>query len=390
MGRVMAGSNRSNTGKKALDAVWIRAAGHCELCSKDLTQDRITLTPAKLGQVAHILPASPDGPRSTAGHTVDTAEALTNDPGNLMLLCASCHVEIDKTPQGYPAQDLTVQHEAFLAAVKFAVSSAHSNPGTGLIVLGRHFQTKVRIEPSQLQAAMWRDCIRPLGDPLVVELPEPDDEGRDDRYYRSVRSQLGKHIRRDLSPARSLLGDEPWVGVAAIADIPSLVILGHMLGDRRRRKIYSSDRATGLVWLDSSAVPRPFSFEFSGDGDQARPVALVMSISALIPNRDVNAVLPDANIARFTAGDPAYSYVKNADFIGHFRDQLQRRLSELEAHSSQPIHVFPAIPAALAIEFGALLSTNHQHGYWIYDRDGPTDAFRRHVSLDHLSKENAA
>ncbi|KAF1003705.1 MAG: hypothetical protein GAK28_04472 [Luteibacter sp.] len=386
----MAGSNRSNTGKKALDAVWIRAAGHCELCSKDLTRDRITLTPAKLGQVAHILPASPDGPRSTDGHTVDAAEALTNDPGNLMLLCASCHVDIDKTPEGYPAQDLTYQHEAFLDAVKFAANSAHSNPGTGMIVLGQHFQTKVRIDPSQLQAAMWRDCIRPVGAPLIVELPEPDQEGRDDRYYRAVRSRLDKNIRRDLSPARSVLGDEPWLGVAAIADIPSLVILGKMLGDRRRRKIYSSDRTTGLVWRDGSAVASPFTFDFNGDGDETRPIALVISISAFIPERDVHAVLPNASVARFTAAAPSYDYVQNADFIGHFRDQIQRRLSELEAYSPLPIHVLPAIPAALAIEFGAVLSTNHQHCYWIYDRDGPTDAFRRHVSLDHLSKEYAA
>ncbi|MFS9599153.1 SAVED domain-containing protein, partial [Klebsiella variicola] len=34
-----------------------------------------------------------------------------------------------------------------------------------------------------------------------------------------------------------------------------------------------------------------------------------------------------------------------------------------------PIHVFAAIPAALAIEFGALLTTQHQHTYLIFDRD---------------------
>jgi len=384
------GSKRVDSSPRAKDAVWIRAAGHCELCSKDLTQDRITLTPAKLGQVAHILPASPDGPRGSDGHIVENAEALTDDPGNLMLLCASCHVDIDKTPDGYPAHDLTTQHEAFLEAVRFAANTAHTNPGAGLIVLGKHFSTKVRIEPSQLQAAMWRDKLRPARVPHIVELPELDEEGRDARYYRTVRLKLEDQIGRELTHARGVLGDEPWVAIAAIADMPSLMVLGQVLGDRRRRKIYSSNRTTGLAWPDLKASPAPFTFELGEEGDGSRPIALIMSVSAEIPDRDVRLVLPNATIARFSASEPAYSYLKNADFIGHFRDQIQRHLSVLEARSAQPIHVFPAIPAALAIEFGALLSTNHQHGYWIYDRDRPTDEFRHHLSLDSLTQERAA
>jgi hypothetical protein len=54
---------------------------------------------------------------------------------------------------------------------------------------------------------------------------------------------------------------------------------------------------------------------------------------------------------------------------------LQARLSQLEAESDQPIHVFAAIPAALGIEFGALLSTQHAHRYVIYDREGESNAF---------------
>lgn len=377
----MAGTKRIGSGDKAKDAVWIRAAGHCELCSKDLTQDRITLTRKKLGEVAHIFPASPDGPRGSDGHTVASVEALTDDPGNLMLLCGSCHTEIDKTPEGYPASDLTAQHELFLAAIRFAAESAHANPGAGLVVLGRHFSTKVRIDPSQLQAAMWRDSIRPLRPPHVVELPELDREGRDDRYYRNVRERLEDQIGRELTHARGVLGDEPWIALAAIADIPSLMILGQVIGDRRRRRIYSLNRDTGLRWSDPNALPEPFSIGEVPD-DQAGPLALVLSISAEVPDRDVLAALPNAKIVCFNAAEPAYGYVKNEKFIGHFRDQLQRTLSELEARSPDPIHIFAAIPAALAVEFGALLSTNHRHGYRIYDRDPPTNVFRFHLSLD--------
>ena len=377
----MAGTKRIDAGSKAKDAVWIRAAGHCELCSKDLTQDRITLTSKKLGEVAHILPASPDGPRGSDGHSVESLAALTDDPGNLMLLCGSCHTSIDKTPEGFPASDLTDRHTAYLASIRFAAEDAHANPGAGLIVLGRHFTTRVRIEPSDLQKAMWRDRVEPLRPPLVVDLPELDQEGRDGRYYRHVRTILENHITRELTHARGLLGDEPWVGLAAIGDIPSLMILGQVIGDRRRRKLYSLDRHTGLRWSDPDALPQPFSVVEDQD-DPVGPLALVLSISAEVPDRDVLAALPEAHIVRFAAAEPAYAYVKNEKFIGHFRDQLQRTLSDLEARSPDPINVFAAIPAALAVEFGALLSTNHRHGYRIDDRDPPTNAFRFHLSLD--------
>ena len=377
----MAGKKRVDAGDKAKEAVWIRAAGHCELCSKDLTQDRITLTRKKLGEVAHILPASPDGPRGSDGYSVEDLAALTNDPGNLMLLCASCHTSIDKTPKGFPASDLTDRHNAYLAAVKFAAQHAHAHPGAGLIVLGKHFSTRVRIEPSDLQTAMWRDRVEPHRPPLVVDLPELDEHGRDERYYRSVRKKLENAITHELTQVRERLGDEPWVGLAAIADIPSLMILGQVIGDRRRRKLYSFDRQAGLRWSDPAAIPQPFLVG-EDRNFQAGPLALVLSISAEVPDRDVLDALPGAHIVRFTTAEPGYAYVKNETFIGHFRDHLQRTLSDLEARSPDPIHVFAAIPAALAIEFGALLSTNHRHGYRIYDRDPPTNAFRFHLSLD--------
>ncbi len=61
--------------------------------------------------------------------------------------------------------------------------------------------------------------------------------------------------------------------------------------------------------------------------------------------------------------------VQNRRVIHAFRNALQIRLSQLEAMTASTIHVFPAIPAALAIEFGALLTTQHQHQYLIFDRD---------------------
>lgn len=373
---------REEASPRTKDAVWLRAAGHCELCSRDLSYERLALTPTKLGQVAHILPASPDGPRSTNGEKVASVADLLdrNDPGNLMLLCGVCHEEIDKTPDHYPAEDLTAQHEAFLEAIRFAATRAKAHAGHGVLIQGNHFDSLARIDPTQIQSALWRDQIRPLGRPLIIDLPKLDGGVRDDAYHRAVRKKIEYAIERQLPAAQSEDGDGPVVGVAGIADMPSMMIAGQLLGDRRRRKVYSHDRTTGLVWPDSAAEPMDFVFMF--DAQTAGPVALALEISAPLPLDEVRAAVPGINLARFAATEPSYAYIRNEQFIHHFREHLQRCLGVVEAHSPEPIHLFMAVPAALALELGALLSTNHRHPYRVYDRDDHTKQFRHHLTFD--------
>lgn len=373
---------REDASPRTRDAVWLRAAGHCELCSRDLTYERLALTPAKLGEVAHILPASPDGPRGNNGEKVLSVEELLrrNEPGNLMLLCGVCHDEIDKTPDHYPAEDLTGQHEAFLEAIRFAATRAKAHAGQGLLIQGNHFENLARIDPTQIQSALWRDQIRPLGRPLTIDLPTLDGGIRDEAYHATVRRKIAHFLDRNIPVTKSEEGDGLVVGVAGIADMPSMMIAGQLLGDRRRRKVYSHDRTTGLVWPDADAEPKDFSFEF--DPRAPGPVALALEISAPLPLDEIRAAVNGANIARFTATEPSYSYIRNESFIHHFREQLQPRLAVLEAHSPEPIHLFMAIPAALAFELGAVLSTNHRHRYHVYDRDDRTKQFRHHVNFD--------
>ncbi|HHA2422482.1 HNH endonuclease [Stenotrophomonas maltophilia] len=374
--------NREDASPKVKDAVWIRAAGHCELCGRDLSYERLSLSIAKLGEVAHILPASPDGPRGSNGGTVTSLADLSdrNDPGNLMLLCDSCHREIDKTPSFYPAEDLTAQHEAFIESIRFAATRAKANQGQGVLIQGNHFETLARIDPTEIQTALWRDRTRPVGRPLIIDLPRLDGGVRDDAYYVAVRKKLKYSIDRDIPSTQSDDGDGLVLGIAGIADMPSMMLAGQAIGDRRRRKLYSSDRKTGLVWPDISAKPKDFKFEF--EKIDAGPVAFLLEISVVLSTDAIHAATTVGSIARFTASDPSYSYIRNGEFIDHFREQIQPALGIIEAHTAEPIHLFMAIPAALAFELGALLSTNHRHKYIVYDIDDQSKTYRQHTTIE--------
>jgi len=94
-----------------------------------------------------------------------------------------------------------------------------------------------------------------------------------------------------------------------------------------------------------------------------------MSISAQIPERDVLQALPDARIAILTIDAPSTLMVRNRKVVDAFREAIQTPLSDLEALTGEPLHIFASIPAVLAIEFGAFLTMQHRHPYIVYDRE---------------------
>jgi len=378
---------RQNTSQLIKTKVWIRAAGHCELCGKNLLEEIVALKNFFEGEVAHIRPAAM-GPRATEGYSEEDARRLTNDIDNLMLLCPNCHTSIDKADDGvYRAEDLVDRHQGYVERIQVAATTPHNELGAGIIVVGKHFSTKARIEPSELQRAMFAQAIRPIQRPLPIELPEIIDR-RTAVYYESVRHLVTRRIESEFAAARSQMGDEPLAAIAGLADIPSLMIVGNILGDRRRRTVFHLDRDTRLQAPDPQAeLP---TYAYTPPPDSEGPLALVINVSATIPLTDVLAALPGARVATFAALTPSLHHVRHNGFIAAFREQLQVQLSVLEASTVDAIHVFAAIPGAYAIEFGALLSLNHQHGYRIFDRDDLTKAFCHHLDFHHHPSQELA
>ncbi|WP_416873611.1 HNH endonuclease [Kitasatospora sp. SC0581] len=57
-----------------------------------------------MAELAHIIPASTNGPRATEG--ADLTESERADPTNILVLCPTCHTMIDKGYSQYPAGEL--------------------------------------------------------------------------------------------------------------------------------------------------------------------------------------------------------------------------------------------------------------------------------------------
>lgn len=359
-------SGRQSTPEAVRRLVWIRAAGHCELCGRDISDDPRMRSPTRWGEVAHVLPAGPTGPRATAGYSSRTAREHTADPDNLIAACPTCHTLIDREPELHTTELLHKLHQAQLQRIRLTARQPNASQTMGLLFIGHHFVSRNNLSERTLVPAMLADGMVPVDFPERVDLPEPPSTGRDTAYWRHVEDIVEHKVESALRRAASMRGDPPILSVAALADIPSLMALGRKLGDRIDRRLFSFTRDHGFEWTGPDD-PAP-QFSFSRPAPEQGPVALVLSLSATIPETDVLSALPSARLATLTVPQPNYGLVRNRRTIVAFRDFLQMCLSELEAAGPEPIHIFAAIPAALAVEFGALLSTQHRHPYVIYDR----------------------
>ena len=81
--------------EKDIKLLWGRAGGRCSKpgCGIDLTKDVDEGLDYVIGEMAHVIARSPDGPRGKADGGTDTY-------ANLILLCPNHHREIDKAPPG--------------------------------------------------------------------------------------------------------------------------------------------------------------------------------------------------------------------------------------------------------------------------------------------------
>lgn len=347
--------------------VWIRAGGHCELCGRDLTQDpRLRASFHRWGEVAHVLPASVQGPRAPEFYTEADAKAHTVSPDNLVLACPNCHTLIDEDPDLHITSVLKTRHLAHVQRVRWAASHADSQQAVGLVFLSQHFDTENYISEREMETAMLHDGLLPVRMTERIALPAPKSTGRDAAYWEHVEDVVDDALKIARRRGASQQGDPPILAIAGLADMPALMALGRRLGDRSDRRVFSYSRISGLQWPGPEDAPPEFSFTPPLDGDG--PIALVLSLSATIPTADVFAALPHARMAVITVPVPDVNLVRNRGSIDAFRAYLQPRLSELEAATPHSLHVFPAIPAAFALEYGALLSMNHRHPHVVYDR----------------------
>lgn len=196
--------------------LYARSAGHCQFenCTNDITEHHVTKRPGNHGQQAHIVAFRRRGARGEYDRPEDV-----NSIGNLMLLCAGCHKEVDDFPLTYPRHALEAmkrRHEDFVRETM----RTRPQQATHVIVL----LAPIGGRPVEIADDEIREALRPRN-PGTSTFSRIDLSGmtiaETDRFYAAAREVISTEVTK-LHASKSYLRQTAHGSIFALAPIPLL------------------------------------------------------------------------------------------------------------------------------------------------------------------------
>ncbi len=362
--------------------VWNDSGGRCEFrgCNKPLWYNELTLSDANFGKLAHIIGASKDGPRGGS-----KSEDLQISPDNIMLLCQTCHDEIDNSQlsQLYPVkllQEIKKEHETRIKTV----TEIKNVSKTEILIFKANIDKRaVYISSDEAKRTIIAEKLYPNGKGYIIDLTFGAGDG-DKNYWEYSTQQIEAKIKEDIKRKGISEDKIEHLSIFALAPIPLLIVLGKAISDTFVNKIglYQRHRDTqDWHWkktketLPSIVVKRPTKCNPNNN------VALVLSISDFInSDKFPDHLKENTDVYEITIdGTPSTHVLKVREQITKFEIHFRETLNEIQKlyGKDKETHVLPAIPAPLAIKVGLTLLPKKEMPLVIYDYNSEYNGLRK-------------
>ena len=348
--------------------LFVRAGGRCEFdgCNKYLLEHPLTLTPGNFAQMAHIVAFREEGPRGKS----TTRPAYINDVNNLMLMCPQCHKLIDDHPEQYTVATL----EKFKQAHEDRICHV---TGLGPDLKTTVVQLKARIagQAIAIPVAQVTKAVAPRyptdARGYLIDLTGINSEGK--AFMDAASAEIKRRIER-LYESGMDVHETRHISLFALAPIPLLVYLGSQLSNKVPVDLFQRHRDTeDWVWKDSGPGIE-YHFEKIREGRGPKGVALVLSLSGTVkPEALPKEINDEFTVYELTLANAAPSpvYLRRKEDLAGFKDSYQAALRTIarECGSVGTIHLFPAVPAPVAILCGRELLPKVDPKLLVYDFD---------------------
>ncbi|HRJ63289.1 SAVED domain-containing protein [uncultured Brevundimonas sp.] len=368
---------------KVANALWARAGGCCQYrgCSEYLVGDLIAgREDGTFGFLAHIVADSPDGPRGDEVRSALLAKRLDN----LMLMCARHHKLIDvDAPDDHPETllvEMKAEHERRI------VRNVAIRPDLASHVV--RFSARIAENPALVSTREIFDAMRPhrhpaSGETIDLELVGAAFRDHEPIYWDTQRLNLGRQFETAIRN-RIERQDIRHLSVFALAPQPLLIELGRLLGDIVPAAIHQRHRepATWAWQDDQPALVLNVGEHASGAG----PIALKLAVSADVDDARIRAVLgDDTAIWSITATGAHNDILRRPEDQANYRRLLRGLFNRIKAVHGQstPIHVFPVLPASLAVETGRVWMPKADVPLRLYDQNGAS-GFAHAFDIGHV------
>lgn len=359
---------RANISREVRRDLWIAAAGRCEFrgCCKPVDRDFLTKARCNVGDYAHIIADSPDGPRGIEGES----ERLAKDPSNLMLACRDCHDRIDRDGKNnqFNADQLQAmkrEHEARIQLIYEATGVKDSLLVLMSYPVGSHVPI---IDLQQIVYAMIEnsDWSRfPIDRNIYIDKSDFEIPFDSPDFWRSAEQTLLRSYNSRILPELTLRSrhSPTHLTIAAFAPIPLLMKLGYLIGDKTEATVLDLPGERWL-WDKRNDCPEP-SFIFEVPEILPREIAAVISIS----NR---AEYPaSTNVIEFQAANPNRNIIRQEKHLCLFREQFNEFLMRVARSGVRCLHLYPATPLSVSVEIGRILLPKTFEEIHVWDWQSP-------------------
>ena len=328
------------------------SAGRCEFrgCNRDLHQHLVTGTAGNYAQAAHIVAFREGGPRGKAPRPPDI-----NAFENLMLLCADCHHLVDTKPEDFPVTVIR-EHKREHEERIFALTALGPEYRTTVVQL----RATIGGQPVDIPGTDIRSALQPRYPTrlpgVLIDLTSIHKESV--AFFDLARDQVRRELRAALRAELESKCVQHY-SVFALGPIPVLACLGRELGNKVAVDVFQRHRAQPSApwrWQEGGPVAE-YDFHARQKGTDPASVALVLSLSGSVA---LTAMPPEID-GRFTlyeitlrGQEPNVEFLRQREDLLMFRAIYRKALgSVVAAHEGlRQIHVFPAVPAPIAIACG--------------------------------------
>jgi len=358
--------------------LWLRAGGRCEFngCNEHLSRDDLTLSEANFSNIAHIVAWTENGPRGKDPLPPNQRNLCEN----LMLVCRKHHKLIDdsKYVSDYPTEKLLTfkrEHEERIERL----TAMHPDRGTTVI----RFKANVGGEAVEIPKAQIEAAIEPMfpTDTKGIEVDLTKLPGGDDpAYWRSMGQGIEQYMQQTYMPGIQTESIK-HVSVFALGPIPLLIAFGYCLSNKVPAGLYQRHRDTEDWTWKKKGSPVSYQTKILREGKDDELVALVLSLSGTValselPHELDQLTVYEITLAGGTKPDPGF--LRQAEDLETFRELYQGFLRDLRRNHPglQEIHLFPAVPAPVAVTCGRELMHKVDPTLVIYDNNKNKGGFR--------------
>ncbi|ERJ57348.1 HNH endonuclease [Sphingobacterium paucimobilis] len=361
--------------------IWIRSAGRCQYigCNKELHTDILTKKRFNQSYIAHIVADQPNGPRGD----VIRSPQLADDIDNLMLLCDSHHRLIDKI-------EVDAHSEPILLAMKRDhelriqnVTSIHPDRKSFIVSYNANIGANTpNVSYLYVSNFLLPDYFPAQDSSIELGVVNSLNKDSDPDFWEIEIKNLKQKFDRFLLP-RIKSGEINHISLFGFAPIPLLIHLGVLLNDilivdvRQKRRVPDT-------WAFDSEIETDYIYEEKIRN--ANLIALKIELSGDITDDRIEKVMGnDVSIYSVRIADPHNDFVKSRKQIKDFGNKLKYVLNDLKKKYGQDmiIHLFPAMPVALAVEFGRVWMPKADMTVKIYDQNAALGGFCEALYLKH-------